>query len=393
MRMSILSALRLTRAPGSAFVVMGLYWGVFAAHVPVFRDRLGVDDAVFGSLLLGSSLGLLTTMWLAPRFDQKLGRAALPVAAALLALAWIAPALAATPLAFAIGMVGVGMASGVCDVVRASATWDARVSQIEAQSGRSLMNANHGLFSLAYGCAALASGLTREAGLPILVVFGGMTVVTLVLMPLLWRAPSPEMMPEEGASVTLPLWPVALCGIVVMIAFLSEATVESWSALHIERTLGGGAAQGALGPALLGITMTLGRFGGQALAERLSETAVIRVAALVSAFGAAIAAMAPVPMVAYLGFAITGLGISVIGPMGLALAGRMVAPHQRSQAIARVAVIAFCAFLIAPVLMGGLSEVFGLRLAFGAVAALLLMILPPVLALRRRARALAAVPA
>lgn len=255
------------------------------------------------------------------------------------------------------------------------------------------MNANHGLFSLAYGCAALASGLTREAGLPILVVFGGMTVVTLVLMPLLWRAPSPEMMPEEGASVTLPLWPVALCGIVVMIAFLSEATVESWSALHIERTLGGGAAQGALGPALLGITMTLGRFGGQALAERLSETAVIRVAALVSAFGAAIAAMAPVPMVAYLGFAITGLGISVIGPMGLALAGRMVAPHQRSQAIARVAVIAFCAFLIAPVLMGGLSEVFGLRLAFGAVAALLLMILPPVLALRRRARALAAVPA
>lgn len=386
--MSILSALRLTRAPGSAFVVMGLYWGVFAAHVPVFRDRLGVDDAVFGSLLLGSSLGLLTTMWLAPRFDQKLGRAALPVAAALLALAWIAPALAATPLAFAIGMVGVGMASGVCDVVM-----NARVSQIEAQSGRSLMNANHGLFSLAYGCAALASGLTREAGLPILVVFGGMTVVTLVLMPLLWRAPSPEMMPEEGASVTLPLWPVALCGIVVMIAFLSEATVESWSALHIERTLGGGAAQGALGPALLGITMTLGRFGGQALAERLSETAVIRVAALVSAFGAAIAAMAPVPMVAYLGFAITGLGISVIGPMGLALAGRMVAPHQRSQAIARVAVIAFCAFLIAPVLMGGLSEVFGLRLAFGAVAALLLMILPPVLALRRRARALAAVPA
>ena len=115
--MSIFSALRLTRAPGAAFVVMGLYWGVFAAHVPVFRDRLGVDDALFGTLLLGSSLGLLSTMWLAPRFDQRLGRGALPVAAALLALAWITPALAVAPWVFALGMVGVGMASGLLDVV------------------------------------------------------------------------------------------------------------------------------------------------------------------------------------------------------------------------------------------------------------------------------------
>lgn len=386
--MTILSALRLTRAPGAAFVVMGLYWGVFAAHVPVFRDRLGVDDALFGTLLLGSSLGLLSTMWLAPKFDRGLGRAALPTAAALLALAWIAPSLAVAPMAFALGMVGVGMASGLLDVVM-----NARVSQIEARSGRSLMNANHGLFSLAYGLAALASGVTREAGLPMIAVFGGVGLLVLGLMPLLSRAPAPAVAPQEGGAVRLPLWPVMLCGIVVMIAFLSEATVESWSALHIERTLGGGAAQGALGPALLGVTMTLGRFGGQGLAERLSETAVIRVAALVSATGAAIAAMAPGPVVAYLGFAVTGLGISVIGPMGLALAGRMVAPHQRSQAIARVAVIAFCAFLIAPVLMGGLSEAFGLRAAFGAVALLLLMILPPVLALRRRAAAPLAVPA
>jgi len=255
------------------------------------------------------------------------------------------------------------------------------------------MNANHGLFSLAYGLAALASGVTREAGLPMIAVFGGVGLLALSLMPLLSRAPAPAVASEEGGAVRLPLWPVMLCGLVVMIAFLSEATVESWSALHIERTLGGGAAQGALGPALLGVTMTLGRFGGQGLAERLSETAVIRVAALVSATGAAIAATAPGPMVAYLGFAVTGLGISVIGPMGLALAGRMVAPHRRSQAIARVAVIAFCAFLIAPVLMGGVSEAFGLRAAFGAVAVLLLMILPPVLALRRRAAAPLAVPA
>ncbi|SDF11184.1 MFS transporter [Limimaricola pyoseonensis] len=382
--MSILSALRLTRAPGVAFVVMGLFWGVFAAHVPVLKDRLAVDDGTFGLLLLSSSLGLLTTMWIAPRFDRALGPRAMPVAALLLAVSWVGPGLAATPLAFAAGMVVVGMASGILDVVM-----NARVSQIEARHGRSLMNANHGLFSLAYGLAALASGFTREAGFAPETVLAAVAGLVVLALPLLRMAEVAAPAPE-GPALRLPLWPVVLCGVVVLIAFLSEATVESWSALHIERTLGGGAAQGALGPALLGATMTLGRFGGQALAEKLSETAVIRVAVLVSATGAAIAAAAPVPVVAYLGFATMGLGISVIGPMGLALAGKMVAPHQRAQAIAKVAVIGFGAFFVAPVLMGGLSELFGLRAAFACVGGLLLVVLVPVAALRRRAAAVAA---
>ena len=71
------------------------------------------------------------------------------------------------------------------------------------------------------------------------------------------------------------MWPILLCGGIVLIAFMSEATVEAWSALHVERTLGGGAAEGALGPAMLGLTMAFGRFSGQAVAERLREVHVL----------------------------------------------------------------------------------------------------------------------
>ena len=89
-----------------------------------------------------------------------------------------------------------------------------------------------------------------------------------------------------------------------------------------------------------------------------------------------IAAAAPTPFVAYIGFGLMGLGISVIGPMGLALAGRLSLPSQRTAVIARVAVIGFIGFFIAPALMGIGAQTFGLRWAFACVAILLAAIWP-----------------
>lgn len=170
---------------------------------------------------------------------------------------------------------------------------------------------------------------------------------------------------------------------------MSEATVEAWSALHVERTLGGGAAEGALSPAMLGITMAIGRFSGQVVAARLQEVPVVIGASIISASGAVVAALAPTPVVAYIGFGILGLGVSVIGPMGLALVGKLVAPHLRTEAISRTAVIGFSGFFLAPMLMGLMSEAFGLRIAFLGVAVLLLTALPLALLAQRQKQPLA----
>ena len=116
---------------------------------------------------------------------------------------------------------------------------------------------------------------------------------------------------------------------------------------------------------------------------RVVEINVVIVAAIVSASGAVIAAIAPVPAVADLGFGILGLGVSVIGPMGLALVGQLVAPHLRTEAIGRTAVIGFSGFFFAPVVMGLASDAFGLRVAFGGVAMLLLCAVPLALVVAR----------
>lgn len=368
--MSILNALSLSRRPATAFVVIGMFWGCFAAYVPVIKAQLGASDALFGALLLGSATGLVSSMWLAPRADRILGSRAMQVGAALLAFAWLFPGQVTVPLVFALSMALVGLASGLLDVVM-----NARVSELEARHNRPLMNANHAMFSVAYAVGALIVGAAREAGLPPAPVFAGFGVIAILLLPMM-RMDVTYVDAEEGYAGAYPLWPIILCGAIVLVAFMSEATVEAWSALHVERTLGGGAAEGALGPAMLGITMAIGRFSGQVVAERLREIPVVIGAAAISAIGAVVAALAPTPFVAYIGFGVLGLGVSVIGPMGLALVGKLVAPHLRTEAISRTAVIGFSGFFFAPVLMGLLSDAFGLRVAFAAVAVLLLSVVP-----------------
>ncbi len=373
--MSVLSALSVSRIPAAAFVVIGIFWGSFAAMVPVMKDRIGVGDAVFGSLLLCSAAGLLASMWLGPKIDRLLGARAMQVSAVVFGFAMFLPAFAATPAAFAISMIGLGLTSGTLDVIM-----NARVSELEDKTGRPLMNANHGMFSIAYAISAVATGFAREAALGTPVVFGAVSAAIILLAFALYMATdgSEE---EVSAGARVPLWPVVLCGAVTMLAFAGEASVEAWSALHVERTLGGGAAEGALGPATLGLTMAFGRFGGQALSDRFSELQIIRVGTVLAIIGAVLAAGAPTIPLAYLGFGVLGLGVSVIGPIAIGIAGRLVPKWARTDAVARTAVLGFMAFFVAPMIMGVVSEFFGLRVAFlvmGVLLTLIFVLLAPI---------------
>ena len=122
--------------------------------------------------------------------------------------------------------------------------------------------------------------------------------------------------------------------------------------------------------------MAIGRFSGQAISERVRDLTVITVATVLCIIGVLIAAAAPTPLIAYLGFGIVGLGVSVIGPLGISMVGRLVPGTMRTAAISRVAVIGFAGFFVAPLLMGLISDGYGLRIAYASVAVLLLLIFP-----------------
>ena len=375
--MQVFHALYLSRRPAVAFVIVGLFWGCFAAYVPQIKARLDVSDATFGLLLLCNALGLVSSMVLAPRLDRLLGARGMQIGSIALMISFLLPGFATDALSFGLAMVIVGAASGFTDVLM-----NARVSELEQLHSKSLMNANHGMFSVGYAVAAILSGVAREAQIAPGPAFATLAAAILILSIFLYMPPQ-YAASGAGAGGRYPIKPIILCGLIVLVAFMTEATVETWSALHIERSLQGRAAEGAMGPAMLGLTMAIGRFSGQAVSQIFSETKVIILATCVAAAGGTLAALALTPFWAAIGFGILGLGISVVGPLGLALVGKKVPDHLRTEAISRVAVLGFAGFFLAPSLMGLVSDFFGLRIAFLAAAGLSLTAIPLTLLLRR----------
>jgi MFS family permease len=178
--------------------------------------------------------------------------------------------------------------------------------------------------------------------------------------------------PKDGTAGHLGLIPV-IGGGIVLIAFLTENAAENWSALHIEKTLGGTPVQGAMGPATLALTMGFARLAGQGLVSRVDPFTLLKGGALISALGALGAAVATSPALAYTGFIVMGIGSSVIAPTAFSLVGRLADPQAR--AVARATLLGYFGYFFGPPMLGVIAGTFGLRMAFVFAAAMLLMVL------------------
>ena len=365
--MAVLNHLYLSRKPIAGFLAIGAAWAVYFAQMPVIKAQVGASDGAYGGALLFAALGAFAAMWLAPACRRLAGGWSMPLGILVLAIGMFGASLSGSLLMLTLAMLTASVGSGVIDVLV-----NARVSEIEEAEGVKLMSLNHALYAFAYGGGALATSALRAAEVPPVPIFAGLLALLAILA--VWShdvPPAPAALEDSDAGAALYTPLVLVTGVIVLMAFLAEASTEGWSALHIERTLGGTASQGALGPAVLGLALGVGRLAGHWLSQRFNDTALMLGATLLSAVGIVLAGIAPDVGLALAGFALGGLGISVVAPLALSLIGRVVPPAHRLTAISRASVIGYGAFFFGPPLMGLVSELFGLRLSFLLVAFLL----------------------
>ncbi len=380
--MSPLATLAYARPAIAAFAAMGVLWGTFAAVLPDLKTMLGVDEAQLGLLIFLTPIAAISAMLMAPAFGAALGRAALPLAVALMALGFALPGQTTLLWVFPLAMACAGAATGLTDVLM-----NARVSAMETQRGLHLMNLTHAAYSFGYAGGAILTGVMRGAGWPPGWVMGTMAAVGLICaLATLERDGRIDGLrkPKDGTALPLGLVPV-IGGGIVLIAFMTENAAENWSALHIEKTLGGSPEQGALGPAALALTMGFARLGGQWLAGRVNPFTLLRVGAVVASIGAFIASQAAGPSMAYLGFIVMGIGASVLAPTAFSLVGQMSDPGARARAVARATLLGYFGYFFGPPLLGVIAGTFGLRMAFVFAACLVgaIFLLAPLMARQR----------
>jgi len=353
------------------FLVNGAVLATWVSRIPVIKNALGLSNAQLGLALLGMAVGALIAFPITGILTSRFGSRNVTLAVGalycatlpLLAFAPSLPVLTLTLLAF-------GAFNGSMDVAM-----NAHGVEVEEHSGRRILSSLHGMWSLGglvgagLGVLATQQGLSPKTHLIVMAVL--LAVVLMLAAPrLLVSKPTHR----SGDPVfALPTPALLGFGIIAFCAFLSEGAMADWSAVYLRDTLGAGAAFAAVGYAAFSLTMTAGRFTGDALVTWLGPVRTVRFGGLLAGTGLGAALLLGSPVFTLVGFACVGLGMAAIAPLVFSAAGRTPGVSSGT-AIAAVATMGYTGFLAGPPLIGLIAEGVTLRVALGVVALLGLII-------------------
>lgn len=364
-------------ATALCFFSLGFSTAAWAPLIPYAQQRLLLNHADFGLLLLCAGIGSMLAMPLAGRLANALGCRTV-LAVILSAFLFILPALAYSPnhLMMAISLFFFGASAGALGV-----TVNIQAAQIEKKLGKSLMSGFHGVCSL--GGLAGVLGMTMLMGFGLAPLTGAVIVSVILLLIALFAVPfslgaEPKTAVEETSSEqpvkkAVPTWAILGIGLICFVAFLSEGAAMDWSGIYLATEFSLPAAQTGLAYSFFAGLMVLGRFSGHLIIQQFGEKNTILLSALLAATGLLTVVFAPVWQVVLVGYAILGLGSANIVPLMFSRAGRQktLASHV---ALSYVSVFAYTGSLIGPALVGFGSEIIGLSLVFSVIAIGLLSI-------------------
>ncbi len=158
------------------------------------------------------------------------------------------------------------------------------------------------------------------------------------------------------------------------LAYVVENAWQSWSAVHLDTSLGAAPGLASSAPAVFAAAAATGRISGNALLARLRPAQLLVAGGAVAAVGSLLAATAGNAWLALVGIGIAGLGTSVCAPTIISMAGAWAGPERRAGAISTVTTIAYLGFLLGPAAVGAASSVWSLPAALAGVAVLAVVV-------------------
>jgi predicted MFS family arabinose efflux permease len=364
------AALPVRIATRIVFFIAGFGMSSWAPLVPFARQRLGINDASLGMLLLCLGIGSLLAMPLAAPMASRLGCRPLIIASAvMLGLALPALAVAGGTFTLALSLLLFGMGLGAMDI-----TMNIQAVVVERASGRAMMSGFHGFFSIGGIIGAGLVSLLLWLGLNPL--WSVVVVVLIILALMLYAAENllsdrPE--DDAGPLFVRPRGKVLFIGALCFILFLTEGAMLDWSALFLTLERGLDSAMGGLGYALFSIAMTAGRLNGDRLINAIGRYHTLLAGSLCASAGIGLAITVNQPYVTLLGFLLVGLGASNLVPLLFSVVGNQ-KDMPPNLALAAISGVGYAGILAGPALIGFIAHLTSLFVAFGCVAILLLVV-------------------
>lgn len=364
--------------PAWAFASLNILFGTWAIYIPVVKEDLDIDKATLGIALFFLSLGVFTVFPVASRIVNFLGVGrATWIGILLLCFTALFPLMANSFITLALALFFFGSANGFLDI-----SMNTLVTEIEKEDQQKFMSASHGFFSLGGVLAGLGSFLILVFESRMLHMLAAIFLVLSINLIFHKRYRHIRAAPIEKEPFKLRNFkPLLLLGIVSFVVMGSEGAIVDWSGLFLkEVTL---APETLWGAGFLGfqITMTLGRFLGDAISARIGSVKIVALGASIAILGYLCVLLASTYL-AIVGFALTGLGFSVIIPELFRIGGN-VKGVESSQGVAFIAGTGYSGFLVGPVILGFLAEQFSLNTSFTVLLVCVILVLGTTVLLRR----------
>jgi MFS family permease len=358
------------------FFVNGLTLATYIVRAPSIKAAYHLSDGSFGLAGLLFAFAALACMQSVGPLAARVGvRRVLCVTLTVMPVLLAGVAVAPGPPWFIAAATMLGAVHGTTDAAMNSAA-----VTVERRLGRPVLNGCHAAWSVSAVVAALSTAALAHAGIGLgvhLLVAGAILLVVGVVLscfiPLLEDA-SIRADPADPVSARSG-WSRALLtlGLTATAVMICEGGVLGWGGifLHDHR-------HATLSMAATAITaytggQTLGRLGADAVTSRLGGATLSRLGAAVAAGGLAIALLVPNPGVAVAGFAVAGLGSSVLIPLTFSAVGRLPGAPTATL-VARLTTFTYTGILLAPALIGWTAERIGLPPTMTVLVPLMILV-------------------
>lgn len=343
---------------GFGFIVLSLLLSTWATRLPQLKANLGISDTQIGTALLLFSLGALVispfSSYIMDRFPN--GKAAY-YSIILQLLTFILPFLADSFVTFLVAMTIAGIANGFINI-----TINASAAIVEQHYKTRIMSQSHAMFSVGAIFGSIIAGWIADLGIPPLYHMAGVILLLLIvnfIVKSTWiNLPNKSLKAPVFTVPNLALLGFFLIAVCVVIA---ELTVMDWSAVYLKDTLQSSALLSGLAFAAFSVSMAIGRLSSDKIVTNLGTRNTLIFGCLLAGLGLGIAGLTSTPFIAILGFAVSGLGMSVIVPLLYSLSVNL-KNTSTGKGIGSIATACVLAGLIGRPSVGWISDHWGMNI-------------------------------
>lgn len=348
------------------FFAHGLVFSSWASRIPIIKDALSINEAQLGTLLLLMPIGQLSTMMLSGKLISRYGSSVIIKSCFLLYPAFLLLiGLSPSYWILAVVLFFFGVTGNLCNIAV-----NTQAIEIESITKRTLLSSYHGAWCFAGLAGALVGMLTINLHIETFHHF----VLTFILVTLIWmysRNNLTNMIHKaepQTQSIFKSVNPTLVgLGIIGFLSMAIEGAMFDWSGVYFQTIVKAPKSLVILGYTSFILMMTLGRFIGNRIIEKLGKRTVLQFCGILMSAGLFLSVFLPELWICIIAFMVIGLGASLSVPSVYSTIGKVntVAP---SIALSFVSSISFLGFLIGPPLIGYIAESFDLRYSFGLFA-------------------------